>query len=228
MFGGLPMTGVIVRSAANVQAGARTKWSAVLHGIWLLLFVTLCGPLLGFIPTAALAGILVYTGFRLIDYREFARQWKHDRTDALIMLTTLVVIVADDLLAGVVTGFVLSAIKLLIRFTRVDVRVSSVRKSHSEPTLVVHIAGAATFLRLPVLADRLDTVPHRGEVQFEINRLAYLDEACLDLLQGWIKQREAEGQRVKINPQQLEALERCAPGPKSPNRSSRWSRGESS
>lgn len=224
LVGGLPITGVIVRSAANVQAGARTKWAAVLHGIWLLLFVTLCGPLLQFIPTAALAGILVYTGFRLIDYREFARLWNHDRSDALIMLTTLVVIVADDLLVGVVTGFVLSAIKLLIRFTRVDVRISSVRKSNSEPTIVVQIAGAATFLRLPVLADRLDTVPQRGDVQFEISRLAYLDEACLDLLQGWIEQREAEGQHVAIDRQRLELLEDGAALPKFARLSPRWSR----
>jgi MFS superfamily sulfate permease-like transporter len=165
---------------------------------------------LQFIPTAALAGILVYTGFRLIDYREFARLWKHDRSEALIMVTTLAVIVGDDLLVGVVTGFVLSAIKLLVRFTRVDVRVSSVANGNGEPTVVVQIAGAATFLRLPVLAAQLDAVPQQSDVRIEINRLAYLDEACHVLLESWIQQREAEGQRVSVDRQRLDVFERDA------------------
>lgn len=208
LIGGLPMTGVIVRSAANVQAGARTQLSAVLHGIWLLIFVVLCGLLLRLIPTAALAGILVYTGFRLIGFREFFRLWQHDRSEAIIMLTTLVVIVVDDLLTGVLVGFALSAVKLLVRFTRLEVRISPFSHRANEPCTTVQIAGAATFLRLPILARHLDEVPADGDVRIELTRLAYLDQACLELLQSWIAQREAEGQRISIDRQHLKAVAR--------------------
>ena len=105
-LGVLPMTGVIVRSAANVQAGGKTRLSAVLHGLWLLLFAVVLAPVLRLIPTAALAGILVFTGFRLIDFKGFIHLWKENRIEAAIFLITMIVIVADDLLTGVITGIV--------------------------------------------------------------------------------------------------------------------------
>jgi len=206
LVGGLPMTGVIVRSAANVQAGARTRLSPILHGVWLLLFVLCCGPLLRLIPTAALAGILVYTGFRLIGFQELARLWKHERSEALIMLATIVLIVVDDLLIGVLTGLGLSAFKLLLKFTRLEVRIASAPDDNS--TVIVKLAGAATFLRLPILAAQLEQVPHDVDVQIKINRLTYMDEACRDLLQTWIKQREAEGQHIAVDHRQLRAAQR--------------------
>jgi MFS superfamily sulfate permease-like transporter len=208
LVGALPMTGVIVRSAANVQAGATSRLSAILHGLWLLMFVVLCAPLLRLIPTAALAGILVYTGFRLIDVRGLVRLWKHDQSEALILLATLTLIVVDDLLVGVVTGLVLSAIKLLVKFSRLDVRIIPTR-GEAEPTAVtLRIAGAATFLRLPILATRLDEVPHGVEVHIDSDRLTYIDEACLELLQSWVKQREAAGERIVVDRRRLKASQR--------------------
>jgi len=205
--GALPMTGVIVRSATNVQAGATSRLSAVLHGAWLLLFVALCAPLLRLIPTAALAGILVYTGFRLIDFRGFVRLWQHDRAEAMIYLATLILIVVEDLLFGVVAGLVLSAIKLLIRFSRLQVQVQSSTRADIPTT--VRIAGAATFLRLPILASRLEEVPLDGAVHFDSHRLTFIDEACLELLEGWIRQREAGGQQVLLDRQRLQTSERA-------------------
>jgi MFS superfamily sulfate permease-like transporter len=117
LVGALPMTGVIVRSAANVQAGGQTRMSAILHGLWLLVFVVALGFVLRMIPTACLAGILVYTGFKLIDWKGFWHLWKYSRTEAAIFVVTVVVIVVEDLLLGVVTGVVLSAVKLLVTFS---------------------------------------------------------------------------------------------------------------
>jgi MFS superfamily sulfate permease-like transporter len=203
LVGGLPMTGVIVRSAANVQAGAKSHWSAILHGLWLLIFVVFCAPLLRMIPTAALAGILVYTGFRLIDFRGLWHSWQHERVEAVIFVVTLVVIVVEDLLIGVATGFVLSAIKLLVRFTRLEVRVNAVQGSPAGDQTTVRIVGAATFLRLPILAKRLEEVPSEGEVHLNTDRLVYIDEACLDLIRDWIRQRESEGQNVEYDQRRL-------------------------
>ena len=91
------MTGVIVRSAANVQAGAKSNLSAILHGAWLLLFVVFLTALLRIIPIAALAGILVYTGFKLIDWKGFLHLWRTSRTEAGIFLATVTVVVVEEL-----------------------------------------------------------------------------------------------------------------------------------
>lgn len=151
ILGVLPMTGVIVRSAANVQAGGVTRCSAILHGAWLLLFSVALAPVLRLIPTAALAGILVYTGFRLIDFKGFFHLWKENRFEAAIFLITVVVIVVDDLLTGVITGIVLSAVKLLIRFSSLELFMD-VNESHGHADVHLKLRGAATFLRLPLLA----------------------------------------------------------------------------
>jgi MFS superfamily sulfate permease-like transporter len=71
LVGALPMTGVIVRSSANVQAGATTRLSAMFHGLWLLAFVLLLSSVLQSIPVASLAGVLVYTGIKLVDLKAF-------------------------------------------------------------------------------------------------------------------------------------------------------------
>lgn len=202
-LGALPIAGVIVRSAANVQAGAKTRLATILHGTWLLIFVVCCAGVLRLIPTAALAGILVYTGSRLIDVRGFIRMWQTERVEAFIFLTTLGVIIVQDLLVGVATGFVLSAIKLLVRFTRLDVRLITTDSDEGRELTTIRIVGTATFLRLPVLATRLDEVPSEGEVRVNTDRLVYIDEACLDLLTDWIRQRESEGQTVVFDRRRL-------------------------
>jgi len=206
------MTGVIVRSAANVQAGAKTYWSAVLHGVWLLIFVVFCAAVLRMIPTAALAGILVYTGFRLIDFRGLWHSWQHERVEAIIFVITMVVIVVEDLLLGVATGFVLSSIKLLYRFTRLDVRINAIQGASGGGQTAVRIVGAATFLRLPILAARLEEVPEEGEVQLDTRRMVYIDEACLGLVQDWLSQRESEGQIVEYDRRRLRMSSDEGPG----------------
>jgi MFS superfamily sulfate permease-like transporter len=86
----LPMTGVIVRSGANLQAGAKTRLSAILHGLWLLLFVSAFAWLLRNIPTAALAGILVYSGFKLVDLHAARALAKRGRSELFIYVATVV------------------------------------------------------------------------------------------------------------------------------------------
>jgi MFS superfamily sulfate permease-like transporter len=195
--GALPMTGVIVRSAANVQAGGKTRLSAILHGLWLLIFVVALGFLLRMIPTAALAGILVYTGFKLIDFKGLWHLWKTSRSEAAILLITVVVIVVEDLLVGVITGVVLSAVKLLIAFSHLDVRLMPTVGHPHRYTL--SMSGAATFLRLPVLADKLEEVPSGAHLHVDFEHLDYIDHACLELLMSWAKQHESAGGQLHID-----------------------------
>jgi MFS superfamily sulfate permease-like transporter len=205
LVGGLPMTGVIVRSAANVQAGAKTRLSAILHGLWLLLFVVLLGSVLQLIPIAALAGILVYTGFKLIDWKGFLHLWHTSRTEAGIFLATVIVIVVEDLLLGVITGIVLSAIKLLVTFSHLQVQLLFDSAKTTPQRVTMRIAGAATFLRLPLLAAKLDEVPRGAHLHVDFEHLDYIDHACLELLMSWEKQHESAGGRLIIDWGQLHA-----------------------
>jgi MFS superfamily sulfate permease-like transporter len=191
------MTGVIVRSAANVQAGGKTRLSAILHGLWLLIFVVALGFLLRMIPTAALAGILVYTGFKLIDFKGLWYLWKTSRSEAAILIITVVVIVVEDLLVGVITGVVLSAVKLLITFSHLDVRLLPAGGKSNRFTLAM--SGAATFLRLPALADKLEEVPSGAHLHVDFEHLDYIDHACLELLMSWAKQHESSGGQLIID-----------------------------
>jgi MFS superfamily sulfate permease-like transporter len=198
-LGALPMTGVVVRSAANVQAGAKTRWSAVFHGIWLLCFVVFLSSILRMVPTAALAGILVYTGYKLMSPKSFWHLWKKDRSEGLIFLATVLMIVATDLLTGVITGLMLATLKLLYLFS--DMRVSLTRSDAGQQ--ILRIEGAATFLRLPVLASKLDRIPTGGTVTFDFSDLRYIDHACQELVENWIKQHEMLGGKVMLDADQF-------------------------
>lgn len=195
-LGALPMTGVIVRSATNVQAGGRTRASAILHGVWLLLFVVALGGLLRYIPTSVLAGILVYTGYKLMDFKALKDLKAYGRSEVGIFVATVVGIVVFDLLTGVVMGIVFSSLKLLLTFSKLKT-VYSFNDSTNEGQL--ELIGAATFVRLPRLAAALEQVPAGAVLHVDLSRMTYLDHACGQLLASWTRQHKASGGEVKID-----------------------------
>jgi MFS superfamily sulfate permease-like transporter len=195
-LGALPMTGVIVRSGANVQAGARSQKSEILHGVWLLVFVSLFPFILRWIPTASLAAILVYTGFKLVNLKIVAELKKYGVSEVLIYFATIVAIVGFDLLTGVIAGFGLSILKLLATFSHLNVRIEDEpRKGRT----TLYLQGTATFLRLPRLAARLEAIPAGRELHVRFEDLDYIDHACLDLLINWGKQHSATGGTLIID-----------------------------
>ncbi len=215
-LGALPMTGVIVRSSANVEAGARTRLSTILHGLWLLIFVSFLSFLLRMIPTAALAGMLVYIGYRLVSLRAVQELRKYGRGEVAVYTVTLVTIVCTDLLTGVLTGIILSAVRLLHRFSRLRVELD-IHPDRQQALL--KLTGAATFIRLPALADALERVPPACELHVDFDRLTYIDHACLDLLMTWARQHETTGGTLVIDWESLHAHFRSRPV--DPDRTSR-------
>lgn len=196
LLSALPMTGVIVRSSANVQAGARTRLSAMLHGAWLLVFAVGFGPLLRMIPTSSLAAILVYTGFKLVNVKAIKELRKYGWSEVAIYFTTVAVIVVEDLLTGVVVGIVLSAVKLLHTFSHLE---TNLTVATSPSFAKLELKGAATFLRLPRLAAELERVPSGAELHVDLDGLEYIDHACLDLIMNWSKQHETTGGQLVID-----------------------------
>ncbi|NOY29888.1 MAG: SulP family inorganic anion transporter [Planctomycetes bacterium] len=202
MLGALPMTGVIVRSSANVEAGGKTRLSTILHGLWLLIFVSLLAFILRMIPTAALAAMLVYIGYKLINIQAIRDLKKYGWGEVAIYAATVTTIVCADLLTGVITGICLSAAKLLYTFSHlvVDLEVDEENRK-----AVLRLDGTATFVRLPVLAEELERVPGDVELHVDFEHLSYIDHACLDLLMNWAKQHEGTGGKLVIDWESLHA-----------------------
>lgn len=207
-IGGLPMTGVIVRSAANVQSGATSRLSAILHGVWLLIFVLLLASLLRLIPTASLAAMLVYTGVRLVNIKSLRAFWKLDKFEAGIFIATATVVVVEDLLKGVILGIVLAAAKLLWQFSYLKVEVEPAQQNQP---MIVRLKGAATFLRLPQLAAALENISPRDKVQLDVDELTYIDHACLELIVHWQKRHLAAGGELDLDMAELAARYRTRP-----------------
>jgi len=112
-IGGLPMISEIVRSRANIDNGAKSKFANLFHGLFLLIAIAFAASALRMIPLAALAAMLVYTGFRLAHPREFLQVYKIGREQLVVFVGTIIAVLATDLLIGICIGI---AIKLLIQF----------------------------------------------------------------------------------------------------------------
>lgn len=201
ILGALPMTGVTVRSTTNVQAGAQTRASAMLHGLWLLLFVAFLPFVLRLIPTSSLAALLVYTGYKLCNFTIIKTLRPYGRGEVAIYFATMLTIVATDLLTGVALGMVLTALKLLYQFSHLEIQVDT---KHSETRM--YLKGAATFLSLPKLASALEELPSDTQLHVYLDDLEYIDHACLDLLMNWEVQHTAHGGELLIDWNTLDAM----------------------
>jgi len=189
-LGALPMTGVIVRSAANVEAGATTRFSAIMHGGWLLLAVVAFPFVLNEIPTSVLAAILVYTGYKLVNVAQIRKIAEFGRQELAIYFTTLVGVVAIDLLTGVILGFGLATLKLVYTFSHLDIR----REHDTETNRVdLWMTGSATFFSIPQLGKALESSPFGAEVHIHVEKLDYIDHACLEMLSSWEKLHQSTG-----------------------------------
>ncbi len=202
VVGSLPMTGVIVRSSANVDAGGRTRLSAWLHGLWLLIFVALLPWVLDMIPMSSLAAVLVYTGWKLINPKAVLKLWRVSRPEGIIAIITLLLVVGVDLLTGVLVGIACTAAWLLWTFAKLDVDVEEIP---SESRTVLRLEGAATFLGVPKIADALDKITPDTELHVPLDRLRYIDHSCLELLVNWEKMHSAQGGVLVIDWESLAA-----------------------
>ncbi|MEV0850505.1 SulP family inorganic anion transporter [Streptomyces sp. NPDC049954] len=189
-LGALPMTAVIVRSSANVRAGARTKASRVLHGCWLLLFAALLPWALEVIPVAALAAVLVHAGCKLIPLRELLPLWRGHRGEAVVLAVTAAAIVLTNLFEGVLLGLLLSVAKTAWDMSHAHVEVGG--REGTGP-LVVRVSGNVTFLRLPKLLDALEAVPAGRPVALDLSGVRHLDHASAAALETWTAARGGVG-----------------------------------
>ncbi|WP_051133987.1 SulP family inorganic anion transporter [Methylocystis sp. ATCC 49242] len=202
-IGVLPVSGVIVRSSANVMAGARTRLSTMLHGVWILLFITMLPDVLRMIPVASLAAVLVYAGAKLIKLGFLRNLWQQDRAEAGIYAVTLGMVVATDVLTGIAVGVGLALARLLYTFSTLEISVEEDKESGKTE---INLRGAATFIRLPQLASALEALSPDAHIQVHLHDLNYIDHACLDLLLNWHQQHQSAGGELTIDWDELHGL----------------------
>ncbi|WP_079107507.1 SulP family inorganic anion transporter [Streptomyces sp. NRRL S-1521] len=189
VLGALPMTAVIVRSSANVRAGARTPLSRIAHGAWLLLFAVLLPSALGIIPLAALAGVLVHAGCKLIPVKEIVPLARAHRGEAIVLSATAIAIVVTNMFEGVVLGLVLAVVKSAWDTSHVQVDVREL----TDGRMVVTLTGNATFLRLPRILETLEAMPKDRPIELDLTVVRHLDHACRTTLDNWALRHNDSG-----------------------------------
>src|SRR6185436_19335597 len=143
LVGGIPVTGVIARSALNLQAGAKTRLSAIVHSLALLASVFLFSSFMARIPIAALAGVLVSVALRMLDPGRLRLLWKVSRADATVYAITFAVIVGVDLIAGIRWGIGAALLIAAVRLGQMRMRVLA---GDERSALQLHLHGPITFL----------------------------------------------------------------------------------
>jgi len=194
LLGGLPVTGVIVRSSTNVAAGARTRTSAVLHGVWILLFASLLTGLVELIPKAALAGLLIVIGIQLIKLAHIKLAWRTG--NFAIYSITIVCVVFLNLLEGVALGLAVAIFMLLTRLVRAPIEARPYGDGEAK-NWRIDIDGTLSFLLLPRLTQVLSNVPPGSHVRLTLNA-DYIDEAVSEAISDWRRSHEATGGVVVI------------------------------
>jgi len=197
MVGALPMTGVIVRSSANVQAGATSRWSAVMHGVWILGFVALLPWLLREVPMAALGGVLVVTGWKLVSLKHVKHLFtNYGLLPAAIWAATFALVVTTDLLTGVLVGMGLSLIELLPHVKHLRL---GVHRHEQEHATKVELNGAATFVGLTRLNAVLEDLPADRHVHLDLDRVKAIDHTTAESLREWLNRRRQQGHGVTVS-----------------------------
>ncbi len=195
-IGVLPITGVMVRSATNVQAGAVSRRSAIMHGIWILIFVALCPFALKYIPTASLAAILVYTGYKLINIEEVKRIYVFSRGEFIIWLITSISIIATNLLEGILIGIASTLIKNIYKSFTYEINVDKDPESNQ---INITIRGNLTFLKLPLVAHKLEELENENTINIDLSGIHFIDHACVDFLNNWSEKYIQDGGKVTID-----------------------------
>ncbi|MDX3642988.1 SulP family inorganic anion transporter [Streptomyces sp. MB09-02B] len=190
VLGGLPIAGVAVRSTANVRAGATSRNSTMLHGVWVVGATLLLVPVLELIPLASLAALVMAVGVQMVSLHHIRTVTRH--REVLVYAVTTLGVVALGVLEGVALGIAVAVGVALHRLTRT-------RITHDERDGVhhVHVRGQLTFLGVPRLSRALHQVPAGAAAVVELDG-SFMDHAAYESLQDWQHAHHARGGSVEI------------------------------
>lgn len=192
-IGALPVTAVIVRTSANITAGAQSKLSTILHGFWLLLCVALIPHVLNLIPLAALAAVLLLVGYKLTSLGLIQSMYKKGWNQFIPFAVTIVAILLTDLLIGIGIGMVVGfAYIVKTNLTKAIVTV------HDKEQYLIRFHKDVSFLQKSYLSEVLEKIPDNAEVVIDGSKSVFVDADIVDLLQDYLKRSKNHNHRVHI------------------------------
>ncbi len=193
LIGGLPLTSVIVRSSANVNSGAKTKLSAILHGVLMLLCVMFIPSLLNKIPLCALAAVLIYTGYKLAKITLFKEFFNKGWDQFIPFVVTIVAILMTDLLVGILIGIGVG----LFFMIRSNFR-SSVFVVNDNNNYLIRLRKDVSFLNKPIIKYKLESVPADAYVIIDATRADFIDQDVIDTVNEFISHAHLKNITVDI------------------------------
>lgn len=194
LLGGLPLTQVIIRSSANVNAGGKTRFASFFHGVLLLVCVAAIPHLLNKIPLACLAAILLVIGYRLARVSLFQQMWKEGFWQFLPFVVTAVGLVLTDLLTGIMLGMAVAVFHILIYNYQIDFY----REEMSPGRVKIRLTEHMTFLNKAALKRILREVPKGSEVTIDMTTTRILDHDVQEIIRDFAVHAEADDIDVKI------------------------------
>jgi MFS superfamily sulfate permease-like transporter len=180
-LGAIPMTAVVVRGAANVDAGARTKLSAFTHGLFLLLSVLLIPFALSMIPYASLSAILLITGFNLTKPKLYRNVWSLGWKQFLPFIITIIVILATDLLIGVSIGLLISTYFIVRNNFKAEYKIVN-SKINGADKYFIKLNSNVTFLNKVNLQKSLDQIPEDSQLTIDGSECNFIDYDILEII----------------------------------------------
>ncbi|GAB3996644.1 SulP family inorganic anion transporter [Spirosoma daeguense] len=193
LIGGLPVTSVVVRTSANVYGGARTRMSAILHGIFLLIAVFLGGPLLNLIPLSCLAAVLIMVGYKLAKPTIFKKTYQDGWSQFIPFIVTVIGIIFTDLLIGIALGAVVGIIFVL--YTNVQSSFHIVRDGHK---VLIEFEKDVYFLSKPQLKEALGSLHAGDDVVINGRDAQFIDHDIYNMLQDFRETAHVQGIRYEL------------------------------
>ncbi|HNL64745.1 MAG TPA: SulP family inorganic anion transporter, partial [Ferruginibacter sp.] len=203
LLGAIPITAVVVRGAANIDAGGRTKLAAITHGIFLLLAVLLIPSLINLVPYASLAAILLVTGYNLAKPKLFINMWSLGWKQFLPFLITIVVILLTDLLKGVSIGLLLSAYFIIQNNFRSEYKISKTQHQGIDSYLI-RLNTNVTFLNKVNLKKTLDEVPEYSNLTIDGSDCQFVDYDILEIISEY--RNKAHDRHIDLRLVNIEAV----------------------
>jgi len=193
LIGGLPVTSVIVRSSANVQAGGQTRGAAITHGVLLLVGVLFLAPLLNSVPLAALAVVLIFVGIKLTSPAVWRQTWQGGPDQFVPFVVTVLAVVMSDLLTGTLIGLAVGIAVSIRKQQRNSITVETI-----DSRQVITFHKDMTFLHKAALKNILQAVPPRAHVVIDRTASDHVDDDVEELLQEFSEQAPTRGLQVEI------------------------------
>lgn len=196
LLGGLPITQVVVRSSANINAGAKSRLSAIIHGSILLIAAALVPGYINFVPLACLASILILIGYKLADVTLFRKMYRLGWDQFVPFIVTIAAILATNLLKGIVIGMICACFYIIRASYRNTFKMRN-RKLGSGDAICLELSEQVTFVNKDVILTALQAVPANSRLVLDGSRSKYIDHDVLEALYDFIENR-AKDQSIEV------------------------------